>query len=193
MSKICSIPSCGKGGKIRRGWCEAHYKKWSKYGDPLAGGTWYSTPEECFLMRTHPEPNTGCLLWSGCVNDQGYGYLRENGTTVSVHRFAWKEAYGYYPDKGIELDHTCHVRNCAEVSHLRLVSHSQNGSSLSGARVTSGTGVRGVFRTEGGKFKARVTKDYVSFHIGTFETISDAEEAVARARKELYGEYAGKN
>jgi len=34
---ICSIPDCGKQVK-HRGWCGAHYQRWTKYGDPLGGG-----------------------------------------------------------------------------------------------------------------------------------------------------------
>lgn len=31
----CSIPDCTKGGKIARGWCSRHYKRWQIHGDPL--------------------------------------------------------------------------------------------------------------------------------------------------------------
>jgi hypothetical protein len=31
---VCKIPSCDKGGKLRRGWCKKHYWRWSKFGDP---------------------------------------------------------------------------------------------------------------------------------------------------------------
>ena len=40
----CSIPGCGGGGKITRGWCGKHYQVWRKYGDPL--GKAPSKPEK---------------------------------------------------------------------------------------------------------------------------------------------------
>jgi hypothetical protein len=41
---MCSVPGCGRGGQLRRGWCNTHYKRWSKTGDvgtaaPGRGGT----------------------------------------------------------------------------------------------------------------------------------------------------------
>lgn len=35
--RICSVPNCGK-KPISRGWCPAHYRRWSLYGDPNGGG-----------------------------------------------------------------------------------------------------------------------------------------------------------
>lgn len=33
----CSITDCGKAAANRRGWCNAHYKRFLKHGDPTAG------------------------------------------------------------------------------------------------------------------------------------------------------------
>lgn len=35
-SRVCSIPDCGK-SHYAHGWCESHYKRWRRHGDPLAG------------------------------------------------------------------------------------------------------------------------------------------------------------
>jgi hypothetical protein len=35
MDGICKIPDCGNGGKLTRGWCDKHYQRWRKNGDPL--------------------------------------------------------------------------------------------------------------------------------------------------------------
>lgn len=35
-TRVCVIPDCAR--KVQaRGWCPAHYQRWKKYGDPLAG------------------------------------------------------------------------------------------------------------------------------------------------------------
>lgn len=36
--KVCSVEGCESAG-TRRGWCNAHYKRWQKYGDPLGVAT----------------------------------------------------------------------------------------------------------------------------------------------------------
>lgn len=35
--RLCSIPNCGKRGKLRRGLCNRHYSRLLRLGDPLAG------------------------------------------------------------------------------------------------------------------------------------------------------------
>jgi len=35
---VCKEPDCGKGGKLRRGWCKKHYWRWSKFGSPNPDG-----------------------------------------------------------------------------------------------------------------------------------------------------------
>lgn len=42
--RICSIDGCGK-PIAGRGWCRRHYDRWSRHGDPLAGGPPKRRPE----------------------------------------------------------------------------------------------------------------------------------------------------
>lgn len=35
---ICSIEGCERASRAR-GWCNAHWKRWQRHGDPLGGGT----------------------------------------------------------------------------------------------------------------------------------------------------------
>lgn len=50
---LCSIPDCGKPA-IKRGWCNAHYKRWLRHGDPKAGAA-------------SPDGTQGCAV-EGCHN-----------------------------------------------------------------------------------------------------------------------------
>lgn len=41
----CSAPSC-KRASVVRGWCKAHYYRWSRYGDPLGGSPLKTSDED---------------------------------------------------------------------------------------------------------------------------------------------------
>lgn len=68
---------------------------------------------------------SGCLLWTGCRDRDGYGRIKTGGRSVLVHRMMWQLLEGPIPD-GQEPDHTCRVRHCASILHLELVTHRVN-------------------------------------------------------------------
>lgn len=94
-----------------------------------------------FLSYLTPEPNTGCLLWTGAVRDSksGYGNFYAGGgrahkRTVYAHRFAWELAHGRILD-GLTIDHRCRQPLCCNIDHLQLVTLEEN-SSLAADRLT---------------------------------------------------------
>jgi hypothetical protein len=77
---------------------------------------------EAFVM---PEPNSGCWIWLGAVQKNGYGHFWIDGRTVRAHRHAYIEKYGPIPDD-LVLDHKCRVRCCVNPDHLELVTTKEN-------------------------------------------------------------------
>ena len=75
-----------------------------------------------------PEPNSGCWLWLGSIDDCGYGKMRggrdDPGESLA-HRVSFKFHVGPIPD-GLELDHKCRTRCCVNPYHLRAVTHAVN-------------------------------------------------------------------
>lgn len=47
--RACVI--CGRGGRIRRGYCDAHYDRWRIHGDPMAAVRQYRRKEESNATR----------------------------------------------------------------------------------------------------------------------------------------------
>lgn len=74
--------------------------------------------------------NGDCHLWGGSLQKNGYGYTtwpKDGGgwKHVRVHRLFYEAFVGPIPD-GLEIDHTCKVRNCVNPDHLRAVTHQEN-------------------------------------------------------------------
>ena len=73
-----------------------------------------------------PEPNTGCWLWLGSLNMNGYGKMRYLGSgNTRAHRISYKAFKGPIPE-GLELDHLCRVKSCVNPDHLEAVTHREN-------------------------------------------------------------------
>ena len=75
-----------------------------------------------------PEPNSGCWLWVGSLNPQGYGALAREKNNVGktcAHRIAYELFCGPIP-QGLVIDHKCRVRCCVNPAHLEAVTQREN-------------------------------------------------------------------
>lgn len=66
-----------------------------------------------------------CKLSLIGIDPNGYSNVSYLGGKERAHRVAWIEVNGPIP-KGLEVRHVCHVRNCKEITHLLLGTHSDN-------------------------------------------------------------------
>lgn len=185
----CSVEGCLKVEQTRRGFCGKHYKKWSKYGDPLAGYFVDRLPLTASVSdRLWNRVSVGrpdeCWEWHGATV-KGYGHLSDdNGRNVLAHRLAYVLDGNSLNDSEI-LDHECYNPPCVNPRHLRKVSHKQNMEHLRGARKTSSSGVRGVQRNGPG-WMARVRHNGETHYLGTYPTIEEADAAARKKRAELF-------
>lgn len=71
------------------------------------------------------EPNTGCWIFAGRWDKDGYGMFHFNGRTIRAHQAAFAIFHGRLP-RGREIDHTCNNRACCNPDHLQAVSRACN-------------------------------------------------------------------
>ena len=66
-------------------------------------------------------------VWTGWVNDDGYGYVRWEGRDQPVHRVVYTLLVGPIP-ADYDLDHACRLRPCCRPhpDHLEPVTHAEN-------------------------------------------------------------------
>lgn len=119
----CSIASCSEPAR-KRGWCDAHYARWRRWGDPEGGTTRRSGSLINRALGGLIPQESGCWEWQGLLN-QGYGVFRVGRRVHRVHRVVYEAVYGPVPD-GLVLDHLCRNRKCAFYDHLEAVTQREN-------------------------------------------------------------------
>jgi hypothetical protein len=89
-------------------------------------------PTKDRLLRHREVSPSGCWLWTGAVQPNGYAMTtvgsRAGGAKrqkAYVHRLAYEEWVGPIPG-GKELDHLCRVRRCFNPEHLEPVTRREN-------------------------------------------------------------------
>lgn len=68
---------------------------------------------------------TRCWVWTGGLNNKGYGRCHYRRKQVLVHRLAYETALGPIP-KEMTIDHLCVNRSCCRPSHLEPVTNGEN-------------------------------------------------------------------
>lgn len=144
--------------------------------------------QQRFWAKVDKGADGDCWLWTGATARKGYGlFRRDGGTRIHAHRRAYQDAHGTLPPD-IRVDHAlrCNVL-CVNPDHLRPVTQKQNLENQGGAQTNSRSGVRGVYWHKGqGKWAAKVKHDQRNIHVGSFDTIEEADAAVRAKRLELF-------
>lgn len=135
----CTIDGCEKPIHNKaNGWCQAHYHRHYRHGDPLGFAPKVTRErtldlEEQFQLYISVAP-TGCHEWQGGKLKGGYGCYRSR----PAHRWAWIQKNGPIP-KGLVVRHKCDNPPCVSIDHLELGTVADNSADM----VTRGRSLRG--------------------------------------------------
>lgn len=86
-------------------------------------------------LTAHLTRQCECLVWTGATTKQGYGHMKVDGKTITVHRLTWLLNKGEIPP-GMCVLHTCDNPPCCNPDHLFL------GTDLDNKRDAMGKGRR---------------------------------------------------
>lgn len=70
-----------------------------------------------FEAKFVPEPNSGCWLWTGGINEHGYGIFWNGERLEKAHRFSYRTA-GNELSADLDLLHRCDTPACVNPDHL---------------------------------------------------------------------------
>lgn len=123
---LCKIDGCGKVA-YQRGWCNAHYKRWWRYGDPLGGSTPWGAAKT-FILQAAVADAEECVIYPFYRTPDGYGWMKTPSGHLGAHVYVAILAHGDKPTPSHEACHSCGNGRlgCVNPKHIYWGTRSDN-------------------------------------------------------------------
>lgn len=138
---LCKIDSCGK-KHLARGYCESHYRRWKRHGDPRGGGVANGYLGKWIDEVAMAHKGQDCLIWPFARDKDGYP---QGGHPLIASKRAYRVVCelhnGPPPSEVHEASHSCGKghEGCISPVHLSWKTHDENEAD----KVLHGTIVKG--------------------------------------------------
>lgn len=110
----CRVVDCGKRARLR-GWCNPHYRRWLRYGDPTDGRISPGSAEE-FVVQAVASDTDDCIEWPYAIHSEGYGKI---GSGLATHAVLEADGRPRPDPPNDHALHSCDNRPCVNRRHLR--------------------------------------------------------------------------
>lgn len=123
----CRFGGCGRQGRLTKGYCQSHYKRLMRHGDPAAGATPMGALMD-WIEANASHLGDDCLIWPFASTANGYGVVTFRGKRTRASRAMCTVAHGEPPTPQHDAAHSCGrgAAGCTHPGHLRWATKSEN-------------------------------------------------------------------
>lgn len=122
----------------------------------------------------------------GSRRPDGYLFAKIHGSMVRLHRVIWEHVNGPI-GQNMQIDHINGIRDDNRLVNLRTVTNSENSQNRRLALAGNVSGVKGVnWHSRDQVWESRIGIGGKQYHLGSFQTIGEAEAAYQGAAAILH-------